>query len=296
MTHSHSPARAGARRLSVVIATSSTVLVLEVVGSKVTGSLALLADAGHVLTDIAGVSLALLAIWFGSRPATDRRTFGYYRLEILAAVVNALVLFAISGYILFEAWRRWSEPIEIASAGMLAIAIVGLAVNLFAMWILRGIQASSLNLRGAYLEVIADALGSVAVIVAAVLIAMTGVVAFDPIASVVIGLLIVPRTWGLLREAIDVLLEATPRGMDMTHVRQHILDAPGVVDVHDLHAWTITSGLPVLSAHVILESGANANAALDSLSSCLADHFDVEHSTFQLETADRRQVESRVHA
>lgn len=278
-----------------MIGTGSAILVLEVVGSVVTGSLALLADAGHVLTDIAGVSLALLAIWFGSRPATERRTFGFYRLEILAAIVNALVLFGISLYILFEAWRRFREPIEVASTGMLAIAAVGLAVNLFAAWLLRNAQRGSLNLRGAYLEVVADALGSVAVIVAAVLIAITGWTGFDPIASVVIGLLIVPRTWGLLREAMDVLLEATPKDVDITHVREHILGAPGVTDVHDLHIWSITSGMNLVSAHVVVENGERPERVLDALSNCLSDHFDMEHSTFQLEGADRRHLEVAKH-
>jgi cobalt-zinc-cadmium efflux system protein len=296
--HAHAPsaARADMRRLFVVLGTSSAALVFEVVGGILTNSLALLADAGHVLTDIAGVSIALLAIWFGSRPATERRTFGYYRLEILGAVVNAVVLFGVAGYVLVEAWRRLGQDeSHIASLPMLAIAVLGLAANAFSAWLLRGSQSRSLNLRGAYLEVLADMIGSVAVIVAALVIAATGLTAADAIASAFIGLLIVPRTWALLREAVDVLLEATPRGMDMAHVRQHIIDAPGVIDVHDLHAWTITSGLPVLSAHVVLEHGADPNAALDSLSECLSDHFDIEHSTFQLETGDRRYVESRTH-
>lgn len=294
--HAPSAARADMRRLFIVLGTSATILVAEVVGGFLTNSLALLADAAHVFTDIAGVSVALLAIWFGSRPATDQRTFGYYRLEILGAVVNALILFAVAGLVLFEAWRRIGQTPEIASGPMLVIAALGLAANGVSAWLLREAQSRSLNLRGAYLEVLADMIGSVAVIVAAVVIAVTGITAADAIASAFIGLLILPRTWSLLREAVDVLLEATPRGIDMAHVRQHIMDAPGVVDVHDLHAWTITSGLPVISAHVVLENGADADAALDSLSTCLSDDFDIDHSTFQLETGDRRSTESRTHA
>ncbi|MBI4347120.1 MAG: cation transporter [Elusimicrobia bacterium] len=296
--HAHAPsaARADMRRLFVVVGTSAAVLALEVVGGILTNSLALLADAGHVLTDIAGVSIALLAIWFGSRPATERRTFGYYRLEILGAVANGVILFAVAAYVLFEAWRRLGQAPEIASGPMLVIAVLGLAANAFSAWLLRAARSRSLNLRGAYLEVLADMIGSVAVIVAALVIAVTGITAADAIASAFIGLLIVPRTWSLLREAVDVLLEATPRGIDMAHVRRHIAEAPGVIDVHDLHAWTITSGLPVLSAHIVLEQGADADAALDSLSTCLSDHFDITHSTLQLETGDRRYVESPTHA
>ena len=297
MAHAHAtPARANRARLLIVLGTGSVLFVGELVTGLLTNSLALIADAGHVLTDVAGVGLALLAITFAARPASLTRTFGFYRMEILAAVVNAVVLFGVAAYVLFEAWRRFGSDPEIQSGPMLIVAVIGLTVNLFAAWLLRGAAKESLNMRGAYLEVLGDALGSVAVIVAAIIIGLTGFTAADAIASVLIGLLIVPRTWSLLREAIDVLLEATPKGTDMDHVRQHILDAPGVRDVHDLHAWTITSGMNVVSAHVVLDEGSPAAPALESLSRCLADHFDIEHSTFQLETADRRHSESAIHA
>ncbi len=237
-----------------------------------------------------------LAIWFAQRPATSGRTFGYLRLEILAAVTNAFLLFGIAAFVLYEAWRRLSEPPEIASGAMLAFAVVGLVANLVSLLLLRDAQKESLNMRGAYLEVMGDLAGSVAVIVAAVVIALTGWTGADIVASVLIGLLILPRTFALLRDATNVLLEATPKGVAMEQVRQHILEAPGVADCHDLHAWTITSGMNVLSAHVVLDEGADPATALDALCACLSDDFDIEHSTFQLETADRRRFEERSHA
>ena len=258
MPHIHSPARANARRLLAVLGLSIGILVIELVGGLASNSLALLADAGHVFTDVAGLSLALLAIWFGSRPTSSERTFGYLRLEILAAVANAVLLFAVAAFILYEAWRRLSDPPEVASGLMLAVAVVGLAGNGISLWLLHDAQRRSLTMRGAYLEVAGDAAGSVAVIVAAVVIAVTGRTGADALASALIALLILPRTWGLLRDAIDVLLEATPKGVEMADVRRHILDAPGVADVHDLHAWSITSGVNVVSAHVVLEPGRGA--------------------------------------
>jgi cobalt-zinc-cadmium efflux system protein len=293
--HIHSPARANARRLVAVLGLSIAILVIELIGGLASNSLALMADAGHVFTDVAGISLALLAIWFGSRPTSSERTFGYLRLEILAAVANAVLLFAVAAFILYEAWRRLSDPPEVASGLMLAIALLGLLINGVALWLLHGAQAKSLTMRGAYLEVLGDAAGSVAVVLAAIFIAVTGRTGADAIASAVIALLILPRTWGLLRDAIDVLLEATPKGVEMAAVRRHILDAPGVADVHDLHAWSITSGVNVVSAHVVLEPGADGASVLDFLCECLSGDFDIEHSTFQLESSDRRRLEAGSH-
>jgi cobalt-zinc-cadmium efflux system protein len=297
MSHDHHRSAAAEHRgrLAVVFAITVAVLVVEVVGAALSGSLALFADAGHVLADGAGIGLALLAIRFAARPTTPQRTFGYYRLEILAAVVNAVLLFGVAGFVLLEAWRRLTEPPEVASGLMLAVAAVGLAANAVSMWLLRGGQEHSLNLRGVYLEVLGDLLGSVAVLAAAAVIALTGMQAADPIASVLIGLFILPRTWRLLREAVDVLLEAAPKGVDLAEVRRHLGETPGVSDVHDLHAWTITSGLPVLSAHVVLDRGADAGKVLDGLGDCLAGHFDIEHSTFQLEQPEHRGHEGATH-
>lgn len=297
MSHAHGSAAAASRdRLAAVFALSLVMFVVEAVGAVASNSLALLADAGHMLTDVSGIGLALLAIWFARRAPTSERSFGYLRLEILAAVVNAVLLFGVAGFILFQAWQRLSAPPEVASGLMLAIALLGLGANAISLVLLRQAQRESLNMRGAYLEVMGDFAGSAAVIVAALVIAATGWSQADAVASVVIALLILPRTFALLREATDVLLEATPKGIDMGRVRQHILDAPGVIDCHDLHAWTITSGMNVVSAHVILADGADPAVTLDALCSCLSDDFDIEHSTFQLETADRRRLEERSHA
>jgi cobalt-zinc-cadmium efflux system protein len=297
MSHDHKLSSAAAQRgrLVAVFAITLAVLVVELVGAALSGSLALLADAGHVLADGAGIGLALLAIRFAARPATPQRTFGYYRLEILAAVVNAVLLFGVAGFVLVEAWRRLAEPPEVASGLMLAVAAVGLVANAVSLWLLRDGQQRSLNLRGAYLEVWGDLLGSVAVLAAAAVIAVTGFRAADPIASALIGVLILPRTWRLLREAVDVLLEAAPKEVDLDEVRRHLLETRGVTDVHDLHAWTITSGLPVLSVHVVLERDADAGRVLDGLGDCLAGHFDIEHSTFQLEQPEHRGHEGATH-
>jgi cobalt-zinc-cadmium efflux system protein len=296
MSHDHKLSSAAQRgRLVAVFAITLAVLVVELVGAALSGSLALLADAGHVLADGAGIGLALLAIRFAARPATPQRTFGYYRLEILAAVVNAVLLFGVAGFVLVEAWRRLAEPPEVASGLMLAVAAVGLVANAVSLWLLRDGQQRSLNLRGAYLEVWGDLLGSVAVLAAAAVIAVTGFRAADPIASALIGVLILPRTWRLLREAVDVLLEAAPKEVDLDEVRRHLLETRGVTDVHDLHAWTITSGLPVLSVHVVLERDADAGRVLDGLGDCLAGHFDIEHSTFQLEHPEHRGHEGATH-
>ena len=290
-----SSASAHSRRLGAVLLVSFAILVVEAVGGILSNSLALLADAGHMLTDVSGVGMSLLAIWFAGRAAGPSRTFGYLRIEILAAVANAVLLFGVAMLVLFEALLRLSEPPHVASGLMLSIALVGLVANGVSLLLLRDVQRESLNLRGAYLEVMGDLAGSMAVIAAALVIAFTGWSAADAVASALIGLLIVPRTVALLRDATDILLEAAPKDVDLAHVRQHIVDAPGVVDCHDLHAWTITSGVNVVSAHVVLAEAADAGVALDALSKCLAEDFDIEHSTFQLESQDRSRIEPRNH-
>jgi cobalt-zinc-cadmium efflux system protein len=292
---SSSAAGAGVSRLLVVFGLVIGFLLIEVAGGLLTNSLALLADAGHMLTDAAGLGLALLAIWFARRPASAAKTYGYYRIEIFAAVGNAVILMGVAGFILYEAIRRFAAPPEVIGLPMLAVAVIGLVVNLVSMRLLHGGAQESLNLRGAYLEVLGDLLGSVAVIVAGVVILLTGWTPIDPIASVVIAALILPRTWTLLREAVDILLQATPRGVNLDEVRDHMRRAPGVVDTHDLHAWTLTSGMHVVSAHVVIERDAEPASVLDELCACLADDFDFEHSTIQLETIDRRLIEVGSH-
>jgi cobalt-zinc-cadmium efflux system protein len=300
--HSHALATAAGgqrRRLAIVLGLTVTVLVATVVGAVLSGSLALVADAGHMATDAAGIALALGAVTLAQRPARGQRTFGWQRVEILAAVANGLLLVGVAGYVLVEAVQRIGDPPEIESRLMLTIAVVGLLVNLVSLGLLHRGRTESLNVRGAYLEVLADAFGSVAVLAAAVVVLTTGWTPADTLASLLIGVLVLPRAWHLLREALDVLLEAAPRGVDMAEVRTHILGVDGVLDVHDLHAWTITSGLPVLSAHVVVTEEALAaghgGRVLDALCECLGEHFDVEHCTFQLEGASHAGHESPVH-
>jgi cobalt-zinc-cadmium efflux system protein len=287
-------------RLTAVLAVTATVLVAEVAGGLLTGSLALLADAGHMFTDVVGVALALIAVRLANRPASPRRTFGLARAEILATVANAVLLLGVAVVVLVEAVRRLSDPPHVSGGAMLVFGVVGLAGNAVSLWLLRRGQAESLTVRGAFLEVAADALASVGVIVAAVVIATTGFTRTDAIVSLLIGLFILPRTWRLLREAVEILLEASPKDVDLQDVRDHILRVDHILDVHDLHAFTVTSGLPVLSAHVVVESSCftdgHAPQLLDELQRCLAGHFDVEHSTFQLEPDTHLGHEHPVHS
>jgi len=304
MGHDHGAAHGTAAaahrgRLAIVLGLTGSVFVVEVVGALLSGSLALLADAAHMATDAVGIGMALGAVTLAQRPARGRRTFGWQRIEVLAAVANGLLLLGVGCYVVVEAVRRIGDPPDIHSGWMLGVAVVGLVVNVGSLTLLHGGHRDSLNTRGAYLEVLGDAFGSVAVIVAAVVIRTTGWTAADVLASFVVGALVLPRAWSLLREAFDVLLEAAPRGVDLVEVRAHVLGVPGVLDVHDLHAWTITSGLPVLSAHVVVSDEALADGhggrVLDALCSCLGDHFDLEHCTFQLESPSHRTHESPVH-
>jgi cobalt-zinc-cadmium efflux system protein len=301
--HSHGgPATATGRyrrALITVMGLSALIAVAEIVGALITGSLVLLADAAHMAADTAGVGLSLLAVYFASRPPTARRTFGYARAEILAAMANAVLLFGLAAFIIVDAIRRLMSPPSVDSGLVIVFGVVALGANAVSLLLLRRGQAESLNLRGAFLEVTSDALGALAVIVTGIVIATTGFTRADPIASLAVGVLILPRTWRLLRETVDVLLEASPQGMDLTEVRAHMTGLPGVREVHELHAWTITSGLPVLSAHVVVDPGvlddARCATMLDRLQDCLRGHFDVEHSTFQLEPAGHADHERPMH-
>jgi cobalt-zinc-cadmium efflux system protein len=287
------------RRLVIVLGLTLAVVVVQVIGGLASGSLALLADAGHALTDSSGLLIAVLASVLAARPATGARTYGLQRAEVLAALVNALLLVGIAVWVLLQAIARWNDPEPVRGGLMLGVAVLGALVNTVGLLVLRGGKDASLNLRGAYLEVLGDLFGSLAVIVAAVVIITTGFTRADPLASVLIFVLIVPRAWGLLREVVDVLLEATPKGVDLGEVRRHIRETEGVVDVHDLHAWTITSGMPVLSAHVVVEPEwlrqNRSGEVLDRLAVCLGDHFDVAHCTFQLEPEGHQQHEFSPH-
>jgi cobalt-zinc-cadmium efflux system protein len=287
------------RVLLAVLGISTGIAVAEVIGAIITGSLVLLADAAHMAADAAGVGLSLLATWFAERPPTAKRTFGYARAEILAAMANSLLLLGMAALIFTEAIRRLSSPPGISSGLLIGFGVGALVANTVSLLLLRTGQAESLNVRGAFLEVAADTLGAAAVIVTGVIVSLTGATLADPIASMVVGVLILPRTWRLLREAVDVLLEASPEGIDLDEIRTHMARLPGVREVHELHVWTITSGLPVFSAHVvvdpqIIEAGRSA-IMLDQLQECLRGHFDVDHSTFQLEPAGHAEHERPMH-
>ncbi|WP_329269769.1 cation diffusion facilitator family transporter [Streptomyces pseudovenezuelae] len=301
--HSHAPAGGTATaayvgRLRVALSITLTVMVVEIVGGIVADSLALVADAAHMATDALGLGMALLAIHFANRPPAGNRTFGYARAEILAALANCLLLLVVGGYVLYEAIQRFVTPADTEGGLTIVFGAIGLVANMISLSLLVRGQKESLNVRGAFLEVAADALGSLAVIVSAAVILTTGWQAADPIASLLIGLMIVPRTFKLLRETLDVLLEAAPKDVDMAEVRTHILELDGVEDVHDLHAWTITSGMPVLSAHVVVRSDVLSaighEKMLHELQNCLGDHFDVEHCTFQLEPVGHAEHEAHL--
>ncbi|WP_053205255.1 cation diffusion facilitator family transporter [Jiangella muralis] len=288
------------RRMQLVLVLIGVVMLVQLGGAYLSGSLALLADAGHMLADGLGVTLALLATAIAAKPANTARTFGWQRAEILAALTNGVVVGVIGVLAIVGGVRRLGDPAEIETGIMLVVAVIGLLANVVALFLLRSGQRESLNVRGAYLEVMGDTLGSLAVVSAAIVIMATGWVRADALASMLIGVLILPRAWILLREVFDVLLEATPKGVDLKDVRRHIMELPGVVDVHDLHAWTITSGVPVLSAHVVItdsaEPGCGADSVLDGLHECLAGHFDIEHSTFQIEPLGHVEHEHAGHA
>jgi cobalt-zinc-cadmium efflux system protein len=273
------------RRLLLVLGLTCAYMLAQVVGGILTGSLALLADAGHMLADVLGLSMASFAIWFAQRPATAAKTYGFYRAEILAAVANSFLLFLVAGYILVEAWRRFEQPPEIAGLPMLAVALGGLAVNLVGMKLLRSTVGQSLGGRAAYLEVLADLLGSLGVIAGAIVISVTGWWQADPIISVAIGLFILPRTWSLLKNALDVLLEATPAGIDLVAIEATVRSLPGVKDVHDLHVWSIASAFVAMSAHVETESRRSMDV-LRELQALLKQRFGIEHATLQVESAD----------
>jgi cobalt-zinc-cadmium efflux system protein len=289
------------KRLAIALGITTTILIAELIGAIITGSLALLVDAAHMLTDAGGLALALFAASLIERPATTRRTWGYGRAEVLAATAQAAILLAVGIFVFVEGVQRLISPPGIASGELVVFGIIGLVGNIASILVLATGRNSNFNLRAAFLEVVNDALGSVAVIVAAIIIATTGWTRADAVVAMLIGILILPRTFTLLRETIDVLLESTPRNLDLGSVRTHILDLPHVMSVHDLHASQIATGMPVLSAHVVIDDGCfydgHASAIIDQLQACVAEHFDVqvEHSTFQLERAEHAEHEHGAH-
>ena len=286
MAHDHRETAAARSRgtLIATLALTGAYLVVEVVGAILSGSLALLADAGHMLTDVGGIGLALFAIWIAGRPPTPEKTYGYYRAEILAALVNAIMLLGVAAGILVEAYRRLLEPPEVRGGPMLAIAVLGLVVNLASAWLLRKGARESLNVQAAYLEVLSDALTSVGVIVAALVVLLTRSMLIDPLVSGAIAVFIVPRTWRLLRQAVNVLLEGTPPHLDIPEIQAAIEREPGVRRVHDLHVWTLTSGREAMSAHVVVDDYGHGERILECLHALLHTRFGIDHTTIQLET------------
>ncbi len=281
--HGQVGGRAGRRRLAVVLVLSLAFLGVEVVAGFLTGSLALLADAGHMLTDVAGLVLALAAMKFSERPPSPRRTYGYHRVEILAAATNGVALLAISGYILYEAGQRFRSPRPVAASDVLAVAAIGLLVNLAGALLLRRGSQASLNLRGAYNEVLADAVSSLGVLGGALVMRASGWLWVDPLVAMAIALWVLPRTFSLLREALQILLEGTPRDVDLAALRATMEGVPGVKKVHDLHVWTLTSGVHALSAHAIVAGGATHEQVLLALRARVTEEYPISHLTVQLE-------------
>ncbi len=292
--HGHTQSAAGRnkRSLAIVFGLTLTYLIVEVIGGLWTGSLALLADAGHMLTDVAGVGLALLAIKFAERPASPEKTYGYYRVEILAAMTNAVVLIGISLYILYEAYKRFLNPPEVESGWMLGVAGVGLVINIAGMYILRGGSQESLNMKGAYFEVLSDMLTSIGVIIASIVMLTTGWYYADPLISAGIGLFILPRTWVLLKDAVGVLLEGTPSDVNLTALREAVGKVTGVEGVHDLHVWTLTSGVNAMSAHAVLAGGAKHDDVLLAVRERVTSDFKISHVTMQVESRECAEGET----
>ncbi len=294
MAHSHEEHSHGAdarsagqtkRALAVVLGFTTTFLIVEIIGGLITGSLALLADAAHMASDSVSLALALFAFWLSDKPPTPNRSFGYKRAEILAALANGVVLVAVSIWIFIEAYRRFQDPPEILGGWMLVVAVTGLVVNIAGVLVLSNSGGESLNFQGALRHVVADALGSAGAIAAAGIIILTGWPYADPVISVLIGLLVLGSSWKLLRDSVNILLEQTPRNIDATEVGEKMVGAPGVNEVHDLHIWTITSGFPALSAHVLVGRDEDCHARRRDLEELLARDYGIEHTTLQVDHA-----------
>ncbi len=283
--HSHGEVRAGhEKKLLIALTLTGGFMIAEVIGAWITGSLALLSDAAHMFTDTAALAISLMAFQIAKRPADRSRTFGYARFEILASTFNAILLFLVAMYILYEAYQRLLSPAPIESTGMLVIATMGLVVNIISMRLLGAASGESLNVKGAYLEVWSDMLGSIGVIVAAVVIRFTGWAWVDSVVAAGIGLWVLPRTWVLLRESMNVLLEGVPNGIDLEKVEQTILQVEGVTAIHDLHVWSVTSGKNVMSVHVVIPPNLlDGQAILEKITGSVRNEFGIGHCTIQLE-------------
>lgn len=301
--HDHGASRANEKTLWCVLALTSSYLIAEIIGGIVTRSLALWSDAAHMLTDSVGLAIALAAIRIARKPADRKRTFGYYRFEILAAAFNATILVGVAIFILWDAVQRLIEPVPIHSTGMLLVASIGLLVNFISMQLLRRGSRGSLNLKGAYLEVWSDMIGSLGVIAAALIIRFTGWLWVDAVVAAAIGLWVLPRTWILLKESLNILLEGIPKGVELDDIEQGLLAVPGVAAVHDLHVWALTSGKNSLTVHLVLAPGGEEQSVLTHARQMLADKFSIHHTTVQVEAhpcmhvdADRSHFPDRHHA
>jgi cobalt-zinc-cadmium efflux system protein len=281
--HDHGTGSASARALVVALGLTAAYTVVEVIGGFLTDSLALLADAVHMLSDNVALALALLALWLARRPSTPERTYGYKRAEVLAALANGVALVALAIWIFYAAIQRLSDPPEVLGGWMLAIAIAGIGVNVAAGVVLHGARGSNLNVEAAFRHVLADLAGSIGVAVAAVTIVLTGWLEADPLISIVIGVLVLASSWSILRDSTSILLEAAPRGLDTRSLGEALAAHPGVVEVHDLHVWTITSGFPALSAHVLVGRGEDCHGTRRELERELATRFGIEHTTLQVD-------------
>ncbi|MDQ3085945.1 MAG: cation diffusion facilitator family transporter [Actinomycetota bacterium] len=289
MSHDHQDVRAGSRRaLALALGITALYTVVEVAGGLVTGSLALLADAAHMLSDNVALALALFAVWLADRPTTPERTYGYKRAEVLAALANGVTLVALSIWIFYEAFQRFRDPPDVLGGWVLLIGVVGVAVNLAVGLILFRARSGSLNVEAAFRHVVADLLGSIGVVAAGVAILATGWLEADPLVSVLIGVLVLASSWSILRDSTTILLEAAPSGIDTRSVGERLARAPGVVEVHDLHIWTITSGFPALSAHVLVGRGEDCHARRLELARLLHDEFGIEHTTLQVDHVGER--------
>ena len=281
-------------RLAIALALTATYMVAEIIGGLITGSLALLADAAHMATDVVGLGLALLAIRFAARPATPQRTYGFLRMEVLSALTNAVILLLLTIYIIYEAYQRFLAPPEVLSGPMLIVALIGLAVNLVSMWLLMDGSKESLNVKGAYFEVLGDMLGSVGVIAASLIIMFTGWQLADPLIGAGIGLFIVPRTWILLKQAVNILMESTPANVDVEKMTASLGAIPGVTAVHDLHVWTITSGTDAMSGHLVVEDAARWREVLREAQTRIRKEFGIDHVTIQVEDEAMRSAEAQL--
>ena len=273
------------KSLKIVFTITLIYLIIEVIVGFMSNSLALLSDAAHMLTDVAGQVLALFAIWMASKPRNSKKTYGYLRTEIFSALINAIVLIFISGYILYEAWQRFQDPPKVAGFSMLIVASIGLIINLISMKILKSGSEESINIKGAFLEVVADMLSSIAVIIAGIIILSTGWLLIDPIISALIGLFILPRTFGLLKESVDILLEGVPKDVNYDAVEKYISKNPGVDSIHDLHIWSLTSGVNALSGHIIMKPETTItemNDIIFKIKKELNSSYKISHTTLEV--------------